>query len=150
MRNGTGGAEAVIATTEALLAAMEARSVMADGGQENGGVVPDHGNAAIPHPNTDECTAACNNAVPEDNILDYLKMPLQWRTVDGVDVQYHPSQPIDYLLEESAKEIERLKGLLKMHGAEIERLTAALLCPICHQQKGQCHPACSYSGEVVS
>jgi hypothetical protein len=23
------------------------------------------GNAAIPHPNTDECTAACNNAVPD-------------------------------------------------------------------------------------
>ena len=23
------------------------------------------GNAAIPHPNTDECTAACNNTVPD-------------------------------------------------------------------------------------
>ena len=25
------------------------------------------GNAAIPHPNTDECTAACNNTVPDDD-----------------------------------------------------------------------------------
>jgi hypothetical protein len=27
----------------------------------------DHGNAAIPHPNTDECTAVCNNTVPGDD-----------------------------------------------------------------------------------
>ena len=48
----------------------------------------------------------------EDDILAYLKMPLQVRTIDGVDVQYHSSQPIDYLLEEAAKEIERCRSML--------------------------------------
>lgn len=44
------------------------------------------------------------------DILERLLMPLQYRTIDGVDVPFHPSGPIDDLIEEAVREIDELRN----------------------------------------
>lgn len=65
------------------------------------------------------------------DILEKLRMPLKCRTVDGVDIEYHPCEPLDDLLEQAANEIERLRSIA---GAVTAGPTAAeTLAPLRHK-----------------